>query len=118
LGLQFEQRYALALWQCPFVVGFVVGWLRPVWLPRALGHPAARLLGRRVWQPVRRVLGPALLPLGQQALAVFFMHGLWLLAFLQLPPLAPAGAAAALAMSWLITWALVRWHSVLRWLPH
>jgi hypothetical protein len=118
LGLQFEQRYALLLWQCPFAAGFVVGWLRPVWLPPALGHPAARLLGRRVWQPLRRGLGPALLPLGQQALAVFFLHGLLLLLFLQLPALAPAGATAALLTSWLITWALVRWRPVLRWLPH
>jgi hypothetical protein len=118
LGLQFEQRYALWLWQLPFAVGFVVGWLRPVWMPRALGHPAAQLLGQRVWQPLRRGLGPALLPLGQQALAVFVLHGLWLLLFLQLPPLAPAGAAAALATSWLITWAIVGLRPVLRWLPH
>jgi hypothetical protein len=59
-----------------------------------------------------------LLPLGQQALAVFVLHGLWLLLFLQLPPLAPAEAAAALATSWLVTWAIVRWRPALRWLPH
>jgi hypothetical protein len=118
LGLQFEQRYSLALWQGPFAAGFVVGWLRPIWLAWLLSHPAARSLGKRVWQPLRCCLGPALLPLGQQALAVFVLHGLWLLLFLQLPPLAPAEAAAALATSWLVTWAIVRWHPALRWLPH
>jgi hypothetical protein len=49
---------------------------------------------------------------------VFVLHGLWLLLFLQLPPLQPPAAAAALSVSWFVTWLIVRSRTVLRWLPH
>jgi hypothetical protein len=70
------------------------------------------------WKPLRRLLGFILLPLGQQPLAVFVLHGLWLMVFLQLPTLQPQTAAAALAVSWLITGLIVRSRTALRWLPH
>jgi hypothetical protein len=70
------------------------------------------------WLPLRRSVGRLLLPIGQEPLAVFVLHGLWLLLFLQLPPLPPLAAAAALAASWLFTWAIVRSRAGLRWIPH
>jgi hypothetical protein len=79
---------------------------------------ACHLLVTRAWKPLRRLVGFILLPLGQQPLAVFVLHGLWLIVFLQLPPLQPQAAAAALAVSWLVTGLIVRSRTALRWLPH
>jgi hypothetical protein len=90
-------------------------------LALALGLPllvAGHALLGLAWAPLRRSFGHLLLPLGQEPLAVFVLHGAWLLVFLQFPPLPPVAAIAALATSWFATWALVHSRSALRWLPH
>jgi OpgC protein len=70
------------------------------------------------WKPLHMALGPLLLPLGRAPLAVWTLHGAWLLVFAQIPPLSTAAALVGLAASWLATWALVRSEDSLRWLPH
>jgi hypothetical protein len=98
--------------------------LRPgfeVVLVLCIGVPlliSCHVLVTRAWKPLCRTVGFVLLPLGQQPLAVFVLHGLWLLLFLQLPPLQPQAAAAALAVSWFFTWLIVRSRTALHWLPH
>lgn len=95
--------------------GFEAALLLGIGMPLLI---ASHVLVTLAWKPLRCTVGLFLLPLGQQPLAVFVLHGLWLLLFLQLPPLQPAAAAAALAMSWLVTWLIVRSRAALRWLPH
>lgn len=90
-------------------------WLLALGLP--LGVAAHALLGL-AWPWARAVLGPLLLPLGQRALASWWLQCPALLLCLQCPPLSPWAAVLCGVVCLAAIWAAVRSPNGQRWLPH
>jgi OpgC protein len=98
----------------PLKPGLEALWLLALGLP--LGLATHALLGM-AWRCVGEVLGPLLLPLGQRALASWWLQLPALLLCLQCPPLSPWAAVLWGLGCLAAIWAVVRSPSGQRWLP-
>jgi hypothetical protein len=73
------------------------------------------------WKPIHRALGWLFIPLGQESMAVFFVHVFLLLAIANTPLPAMQNVwvdTAIHAALLLVCWAMVRTRFLFRWIPH